>query len=68
MLCILLFIPGTMRTLLLGFAIGESLARGGAANRGRIFTKIRHRLDLMKIVFKSRGRRTQSGRHRRLYG
>src|SRR5467141_3164312 len=54
MLCILLFIPGTLAgPCFIGFAIGESLGAAALRVAGGIFTKIADiGADLMKIVFK----------------
>ena len=54
MLCILLFIPGTLAgACFIGFAIGESLGAAALRIAGGIFTKIADiGSDLMKIVFK----------------
>ncbi len=54
MLCILLFIPGTLAgSCFIGFAIGESLGAAALRIAGGIFTKIADiGSDLMKIVFK----------------
>jgi K(+)-stimulated pyrophosphate-energized sodium pump len=53
MLCILLFIPGTLAgPCFIGFAIGESLGAAALRIAGGIFTKIADiGSDLMKIVF-----------------
>ena len=53
MLCILLFIPGTLAgSCFIGFAIGESLGAAALRIAGGIFTKIADiGSDLMKIVF-----------------
>jgi K(+)-stimulated pyrophosphate-energized sodium pump len=53
MLCILLFIPGTLAgACFIGFAIGESLGAAALRIAGGIFTKIADiGSDLMKIVF-----------------
>jgi K(+)-stimulated pyrophosphate-energized sodium pump len=54
MLCILLFIPGSLAgACFIGFAIGESLGAAALRIAGGIFTKIADiGSDLMKIVFK----------------
>jgi K(+)-stimulated pyrophosphate-energized sodium pump len=54
MLCILLFIPGSLAgSCFIGFAIGESLGAAALRIAGGIFTKIADiGSDLMKIVFK----------------
>src|SRR5206468_11692942 len=54
MLCILLFIPGTLAgPCFIGFAIGESLGAAALRVAGGIFTKIADiGSDLMKIAFK----------------
>jgi K(+)-stimulated pyrophosphate-energized sodium pump len=54
MLCILLFIPGSLAgSCFIGFAIGESLGAAALRVAGGIFTKIADiGSDLMKIVFK----------------
>src|ERR1041385_6674244 len=54
MLCILLFIPGSLAgPCFIGFAIGESLGAAALRVAGGIFTKIADiGSDLMKIVFK----------------
>src|SRR5438309_8955167 len=54
MLCILLFIPGSLAgACFIGFAIGESLGAAALRIAGGIFTKIADiGFDLMKIVFK----------------
>jgi len=53
MLCILLFVRPAMRSLFIGFAIGESLGAAALRIAGGIFTKIADiGADLMKIVFK----------------
>ncbi len=54
MLCILLFIPGSLAgACFIGFAIGESLGASALRIAGGIFTKIADiGSDLMKIVFK----------------
>ncbi len=53
MLCILLFIPGTLAgPCFIGFAIGESLGAAALRIAGGIFTKIADiGSDLMKIIF-----------------
>ena len=53
MLCILLFVPGTLAgSCFIGFAIGESLGAAALRIAGGIFTKIADiGSDLMKIVF-----------------
>ena len=53
MLCILLFIPGSLAgSCFIGFAIGESLGAAALRIAGGIFTKIADiGSDLMKIVF-----------------
>src|SRR5437899_741089 len=53
MLCILLFIPGTLAgPCFIGFAIGESLGAAALRIAGGIFTKIADiGSDLMKVVF-----------------
>ena len=53
MLCILLFVPGTLAgACFIGFAIGESLGAAALRIAGGIFTKIADiGSDLMKIVF-----------------
>jgi K(+)-stimulated pyrophosphate-energized sodium pump len=54
MLCILLFVPGSLAgSCFIGFAIGESLGAAALRVAGGIFTKIADiGSDLMKIVFK----------------
>src|SRR4051812_4902995 len=54
MLCILVFIPGSLAgACFIGFAIGESLGAAALRIAGGIFTKIADiGSDLMKIVFK----------------
>jgi K(+)-stimulated pyrophosphate-energized sodium pump len=53
MLCILLFIPGTLAgPCFIGFAIGESLGAAALRIAGGIFTKIADiGSDLMKVIF-----------------